>query len=87
MTDCDYDLELKRIIAEVRKSKPKVVGLQFPEGLKKHAVSVASEIESKTHARCVIFVDPTYGACDLKTEQAKKLGVDLLVHFGHTKFR
>ncbi len=84
--DCDYDLEVERIIAAVRNEKPKIVGLQFPEGLKQYAVDVAAEIERETKAKTVIFVDPTYGACDLKKEQAKKLGVDLLVHFGHAKF-
>jgi len=84
--DCDYDLEVERIISEIRKEKPKIVGLQFPEGLKRYALDVASEIEEKTDAKTVIFVDPTYGACDLKKEQARKLRVDLLVHFGHTKF-
>lgn len=84
--DCDYDLEVERIIAAVRKEKPKIVGLQFPEGLKRYALDVASEVERETNAKTVIFVDPTYGACDLKKEQARKLRVDLLVHFGHTKF-
>lgn len=85
--DCDYDLEVARIISEIEKEGAKIVGLQFPEGLKKHAVDVAAEIEGKTGAKTVIFTDPTYGACDLKHEQAEKLGVYLLVHFGHSKFR
>jgi 2-(3-amino-3-carboxypropyl)histidine synthase len=84
---CDYDLEVGRIVSEIRRENPRIVGLQFPEGLKKYAVDVASEIESKTDAKVIVLVDPTYGACDLKEEQAKKLGVDLLVHFGHTEFK
>lgn len=85
--DSDYDLEVERIISEVEKEGVKTVGLQFPEGLKKHAVDVAAEIEEKTGAKTVIFTDPTYGACDLKYEQAEKLGIDLLMHFGHNKFK
>jgi len=81
-----YDLELDKVIEEIKKTKPKIVGLTFPEGLKDQAVEVAEKIETETGATTITFTDPTYGACDLKDEQAEKLGVDLLVHFGHTKF-
>ena len=81
-----YDLELDRITKEVKDKKAKVVGLQFPEGLKEYAVEVAKEIEEKTGAEALIFCDPTYGGCDLKENQTKKAGVDVLVHFGHTPY-
>lgn len=83
----DYDLEVGRIVSEVRKASARRVGLQFPEGLKDRALEVAAEIESKTKADVIIMADPTYGGCDLKADSAKRLGVDLLVHFGHTRFR
>lgn len=82
----DYDFELDKIIEEIKKSKSKLVGLQFPEGLKQHALDIADKIENETNVKTIIFADPTYGACDLKGEQCKKLGIDLLLHFGHTKF-
>lgn len=82
----NYDLELDKVVSEVVGARAKVVGLQFPEGLKEHAVEVASEVESRTQAKVVVFIDPSYGACDLKKEQVMALGLDLLVHFGHTKF-
>jgi len=80
----EYDFEIDRVVDEVKKAKAKLVGLQFPEGLKQHAIDVASEIEEKAGIQTVIFADPTYGACDTKEEQAGKLAVDLIVHFGHT---
>ncbi|MFH1056061.1 MAG: diphthamide synthesis protein [Candidatus Altiarchaeota archaeon] len=82
----DYDFEIERILAEIKKTKAKRVGLQFPEGLKGRALDIAREVESKTRAKAVIFADPTYGACDLKESQSKKLKLDLLIHFGHMKF-
>jgi len=87
MTEYKYDLEIERIVSVVTKEKAKIVGLQFPEGLKQKAVEVAREIEEKTGVTTITFIDPTYGACDLKTGQAEKMGVDLLVHFGHNKFK
>jgi 2-(3-amino-3-carboxypropyl)histidine synthase len=81
-----YDFETERVIHEIKSMKAKRVGLQFPEGLKHHAVELAAEIESKTNAEVVILTDPSYGACDRKEEQARKLKLDLLVHYGHTEF-
>ncbi|MFH0860548.1 MAG: diphthamide synthesis protein [Candidatus Altiarchaeota archaeon] len=82
----DYDLEIERIMREIRNSNAKVVGLQFPEGLKEKAVEIAERIEEETGCIAVIFVDPTYGACDTKDSVSERVGVDLLVHFGHTEF-
>jgi 2-(3-amino-3-carboxypropyl)histidine synthase len=80
----DYDFELLRAIEEVKKNKAKLVGLQFPEGLKTHAVDVARQIEKETGAKTVTFIGPVYGACDTKEREAEMLGVDLVIHFGHT---
>jgi 2-(3-amino-3-carboxypropyl)histidine synthase len=82
----DYDLELDRVVAQVKKAKARRVGLQFPEGLKDMALDVARQVEARTSATVIVMADPTYGACDIKRGQARKLGVDLLVHFGHTEF-
>lgn len=84
----EYDFELPRIIKEIKKEKAKRVGLQFPEGLKKHAVKIAQEVEEKTSAETIIFIGPTYGACDLvKEEDRKRLQLDMLIHFGHSEFK
>jgi len=87
----EYDFEIERIVKEIKKLKArpgnvKKVGLQFPEGLKTRAVELAGEIEEKSGAVTVIFADPCYGACDTKELEAKKLGLDLMVQFGHDPF-
>ena len=78
----EYDFEIEKIIREIKKCDAKLVGLQFPEGLKENAVGIASKIEEKTSAKAITFIDPCYGACDLK----EIVGMDLLIHFGHTEF-
>lgn len=83
----DYDFELEKITKEVKKNRAKTVGLQLPEGLKQYAMDIASRIEKETKTKVIILTDVTYGACDLKKQQAEKLGIDLLVHFGHTPLR
>lgn len=81
-----YDFEIEKILEEIRKRRAKFVGLQFPEGLKKYAVDIAREIEGRSGATAVIFTDPVYGACDIKEGDARVLGLDMIVHFGHTDF-
>jgi len=81
-----YDFEIEKIIEKIKDGNFKLVGLQFPEGLKMSAVQIANEIETKTQAKTIIFIDPIYGACDIKLSDLKTLNIDLLVHFGHEKF-
>ncbi len=83
----EYDYETDRIVSEIKKNKAKYVGLEFPEGLKVHAVKVAAEIEEKTGAVTVIFTDPVYGACDSKETDAECLSLDMMVHYGHTRMK
>lgn len=82
----NFDFEIEKIINEIKNKKAKIVGLQFPEGLKKYAIKVAEEVENNTNTKTIIFIDSVYGACDLKLKEAESLGIDLLIHFGHLKF-
>ncbi|MDV0445040.1 hypothetical protein MmiAt1_05950 [Methanimicrococcus sp. At1] len=90
-SDSSYDFETKAVFDEIEKiSKAKdgervVVGLQFPEGLKKHALSLASLIEEKTGAEVYISADPCFGACDLDMRLIEKS--DILFHFGHAELK
>jgi 2-(3-amino-3-carboxypropyl)histidine synthase len=80
-----YDLELDRIFTEIKKKKHKKVLLQFPEGLKPYAQTIVDEIESKTQAKCFIWMGTCFGACDLPIE-TERLGIDLIIQFGHSKW-
>jgi len=74
-----YDLEIKKVIKVIKREKAKLVCLQLPEGLKSEAIKLVDEIEKKTNARCLIWLDSCYGACDLP-----KINVDLVIQFGHS---
>jgi 2-(3-amino-3-carboxypropyl)histidine synthase len=78
-----FDFEEKRLEEEINKRKPNVVLLQLPEGLKPEAPRLASVVEN-AGALPIISSDPCYGACDLAVSEAKLLGADLIVHFGHS---
>ena len=79
-----FDFEEERIKQEIAKLGAKRVLLQMPQGLKPEGPRLAKIIE-KTGALPIISADPCYGACDLATCEAESLGVDLIVHFGHSK--
>jgi len=78
-----YDFEENRLKNEIIKRTPKIVLLQLPEGLKPQAPFLTKIVE-ETGALTIVSADPCYGACDLAVAEAKLLGVDLIVHFGHT---
>ncbi len=59
--------------------------LQFPEGLKQKALAYARELE--VHGNEVfISSSQSFGACDLALDEARKIGADKLIHYGHAEF-
>jgi 2-(3-amino-3-carboxypropyl)histidine synthase len=79
-----YDFEEERVKQEILENKAKRVLLQLPEGLKPEAPRLAKVVE-KTGALPIVSANPCYGACDLATEEAESLGIDLIIHYGHSK--
>ncbi len=83
--ELNYDLEVEKIIKEIKKTKARAVLLQFPDGLKPFAKEVVDEIQSKCKGvRILIWFGTCYGACDLPLNLKDK--VDLVVQFGHNRF-
>ena len=78
----NQELEVLDVIKKIKDLKVDKVGLQFPEGLKIHAINVARQIENETGATVIISADPCYGACDVADVDMGD-SVDVLVHFGH----
>jgi 2-(3-amino-3-carboxypropyl)histidine synthase len=79
-----FDFEENRIKQEIARLGAKRVLLQMPQGLKPAATQLAQLVESCA-AIPIILVDPCYGACDIAQSDAENIGVDLIVHFGHTQ--
>jgi 2-(3-amino-3-carboxypropyl)histidine synthase len=78
----NYELEIVDVIKKIKDLKAKKVGLQFPEGLKVHAIKIARQIEQETSTLVIISADPCYGACDVADIDMGD-SVDVLIHFGH----
>ncbi|MBP2133637.1 2-(3-amino-3-carboxypropyl)histidine synthase [Methanomicrobium sp. W14] len=68
------------IFLRLENSGAKTVALQFPEGIKREAISFAEELRKKGYI-VIISGEPCWGACDLDLDILKS--ADVLVHYGH----
>lgn len=81
-----YNLELDKAVNQIKKEKAKLVLIQLPEGLKPKAGLIKKEIESKTDATVLIWMGSCFGSCDIP-ENVKKIGVDLIIQWGHSEWQ
>ena len=77
-----YDLELNKVIEEIKQNNAKTVCIQLADGLKPKAKEIQEAIEKETDANILIWADSCFGACDIP-----KLDVDLLIQFGHSEWK
>jgi 2-(3-amino-3-carboxypropyl)histidine synthase len=86
LKDINYDLELDKLIKKINENGYKNVLLQFPDGLKLYSKKVVDILRNKTNScEFFIFFGSCFGACDVPLH-LDKLGFDLCVQFGHSKF-
>ncbi len=83
MPSSTFEFDQSILVEEIRKREVRLVFLQLPEGLKTYGPKLASIIE-ETGATAIISADPCYGACDLASVEAERVGADLIVHYGHS---
>ena len=70
---------------ELKKLKAKRVFVQYPEGLKTRIQEIDEELK-KNGFETVLCCEPTFGACDIRDLEAKRLGCDVILHIAHTDF-
>ena len=70
------------LIAKLKQRGAGRVALQFPEGLKRKAAGLASDLKAAGFG-VIVSGDPCYGACDLALDMVTEGHADVLVHFGH----
>jgi len=74
-----------KIPKKLKKIRGAKIFLQYPEGLKLRIQEISKELE-KEGFEVVICCEPTFGACDIRDEEAKRLGCNLILHIGHSDF-
>ena len=86
----NYDLQLEKILSEIKKSKAKLVLLQFADGLKPYAPKIVDWLEKKTGKKVefLIWFGSCYGACDIPTGLEKlRPKINLVIQFGHNSLQ
>lgn len=78
----EYSLDLDKAVEEIKKQKAKLVLIQFPDGLKQYATAVVDYLTDKTESEFLIYLGSCFGACDYPVGM-DKLGIDLMIQFGH----
>lgn len=79
-------IKIEKAIQKINETGSKLVCIQLPDGLKPQAKEIQTEIEQKTSAKVIIWAGSCFGACDIPTH-IDRLGIDLLIHFGHTEWQ
>jgi 2-(3-amino-3-carboxypropyl)histidine synthase len=82
-----FNFENEKLIKELKKikPKPKKVLVQLPEGLKQNAFDILKVFE-ELKIDAVFSGETCWGGCSLAVDEAKAIGADLIVHFGHSEF-
>ena len=82
-----YELEVKKAVEHIRKSKAKKVFLQLSEGLRPMAKNIADTILKNTGAEVYIWVGSCFGACDVPLHLTRQLKADILIQWGHAEWK
>jgi len=83
-----YDLELEKILKEIRDNKAENVVLQFPDGLKQYANIIVDYLRENTDANILVWLGSCYGACDYPLHLENLKGdekIDIVIQFGHNE--
>jgi len=78
----EYDFEEEKTRQFLRKHKPKRAAIQLPSGLRPQLPRILKNFEVGVEP--VIMAGSCYGACDLADAEARQLGCDVLLHYGHS---
>lgn len=79
-----YKVDLEKAITVIKEKKAKTICIQLPDGMKSYAEEIEREL-SKEGVRVLIWLGSNFGACDIPIG-LNRMGVDLLISWGHNKF-
>jgi 2-(3-amino-3-carboxypropyl)histidine synthase len=78
-------INLENAILELNLFNAKKIYLQIPEGLKTKTNEILDQLK-KAKFDVITSMDPCFGACDLKENEAKQTKCDAILHVGHNAF-
>ena len=79
-----YVIDIENALSTIQKNGYKTIALQIPEGLKRSIFPIVDVLKQRTNATILVSADPCFGACDIANYELKNLGVEFILHIGHT---
>lgn len=76
---------MEEYIKELKSLKAKRIFVQYPEGLKTKIQEISNKLELEGF-EVILCCEPTFGACDVRDFEAKRLGCNTILHIAHTNF-
>jgi len=73
------------VIERLKELKAKRVFVHFPEGIKVKIQKIADDLENEGF-EVALCLERTYGGCDVREDEAKRLKCDAIVHIAHEDF-
>ena len=81
-----YDLELEKLVEQVKKNDNKKVVLQLPDGLKYYTKEILDYLNKEAPETLFFtYFGTCFGACDVPLH-LKQLDFDLCVQWGHSVY-
>ncbi len=77
--------DFESVVKKLRKLNAKRIFVQYPEGLKTKIPEISSDLENENF-EVVSCLESTYGACDIRDDEAERLGCDAVLHVAHADF-
>ena len=77
-------IDEEKILDVIKKRRPVSVALNGPDGIMPKIQQTASNIMKRFGIPAYVLADTTWGSCDLNSNGAKVLGVEVLFNIGHT---
>ncbi len=78
-------MNVESVIEELKKLEAKKVFVQFGEGIKPKVQEIAEHLKKKGFFP-IICCEETFGGCDVREDDALRLGCDAILQIGHSKF-
>lgn len=76
---------MEDVIRKLKALNAKKVFVQFPEGLKLRIQEMTKELE-KNGFEIYLCLESTWGACDIREDEARRLKCDAILHVAHSDF-
>lgn len=79
-----YLIDIENTAKTIKQEGFNTITIQIPEGLKRNIFPIVEYLKKETGATVLVSANACFGACDAANYELKNIGVDCVIHLGHT---